>query len=132
MTLSLNQQIDDAHRDAERIEADARQVEARIVQAGGVPPVRPYGKPVSGEAVGRNLTLKSLLQRRDPALAAFLGVGSDLQRREAEERATREMQAQSLAMQTDRLREVNAASTRYREQQNLAGINPSTGRRWGL
>jgi hypothetical protein len=37
------------------------------------------------------------------------------------------MQVQALAMQTDRLRQVNAASARYREQMNLQGINPNTG-----
>ncbi len=41
------------------------------------------------------------------------------------------MRGKALEMETARLREVNAASSRYREQQNLAGINPLTGRRWG-
>ena len=130
MNLSIDQQIDAAHGEAERIERDARAIEARILKAGGIPPTRPFGRPVSGEAVAQNLTLRSLLQRRDPALAAYLGCGSDLQRREAEERAARELQAQALQMQTDRLRQVNAASSRYREQMNLQGINPNTGRRW--
>ena len=127
----LDVQIDAAHRDAERIEADARLVEARILKAGGVPPTRAYGKPFSGEAVSRNLTLKSLLQRRDPALAAFLGIGSDLQRREVETREAAALTARAMQMQTDRLREVNQASSRYREQRHLSGINPLTGRRWG-
>ena len=101
-----------------------------------MPPRRPYGQPVSGEAISQNLTLKSTLQRRDPALAAYRGCGKALQRHEADERAAREMQVQvqaqvqALAMQTDRLRQVNAASARYREQMNLQGINPNTGRRW--
>ena len=58
------------------------------------------------------------------------GCGRALQRREAGERAAREMQVQALAMQTDRLRQVNAASVSYRKQMNLQGINPITGRRW--
>jgi hypothetical protein len=73
-----------------------------------------------------------VLNRRDPALASFLGVQSGAYRKVEEEREARAMAAQSLQMQTERLREVNAASTRYREQQSLAGINPLTGRRWGL
>jgi hypothetical protein len=36
-----------------------------------------------------------------------------------------------MQMQTDRLRQVNAASAKYRAQQQLAGVNPLTGRRWG-
>ena len=132
MNLPLDQQIDAAHLAAERVEADARQIEARIIKAGGVPPTRPYGKPVSGEAVSRNLTLTGALQRRDPALANYLGIGSDYHRKQQEAIEARKMAAESMAMQTARLREVNAASSRYREQQNLAGRNPLTGRRWGI
>ncbi len=131
MDLTLDQRIEQAHSDAERVENDARAIEARIVAAGGVPPTRPYGRPVSGDDIRKNLTLTSLLQRKDPKLAAYLGVGSDYQRRREEEAAARQMQAQALQMQTERLRQVNAASARYREQQQLAGINPLTGRRWG-
>ena len=132
MNLPLDQQIDAAHLAAERVENEARQIEARIIKAGGVPPTRPYGKPVSGEAVSRNLTLTGALQRRDPALANYLGIGSDYHRKQDAAAEARKMQVQAMEMQTDRLREVNAASSRYREQQNLAGRNPLTGRRWGI
>jgi hypothetical protein len=132
MDLTLEQRIEAAHADSERVENDARAIEARIVAAGGIPPRRPYGRPVSGEDIRKNLTLTSLLQRKDPKLAAYLGVGSDYQRRREEEVAAREMQAEALLMQTERLRQVNAASARYREQQQLAGVNPLTNRRWGL
>jgi hypothetical protein len=131
MDLTLDQRIEAAHSDAERVENDARAIEARIVAAGGVPPTRPYGRPVSGDDIRKNLTLTSLLQRRDQKLAAYLGVGSDYQRRREEEAAARQMQAEALRLQTARLAEVNAASARYREQQQLAGVNPVTGRRWG-
>jgi hypothetical protein len=132
VTSPLDQQIDAAHLAAERVENEARQIEARIIKAGGVPPTRPYGKPVSGEAVSRNLTLTGALQRRDPALANYLGIGSDYHRKQQEAIEARKMAAESMAMQTARLREVNAASARYREQQTQAGINPLTGRRWGI
>jgi hypothetical protein len=132
VTSPLDQQIDAAHLAAERVENEARQIEARIIKAGGVPPTRPYGKPVSGEAVSRNLTLTGALQRRDPALANYLGIGSDYHRKQQEAIEARRMAAESMAMQTARLREVNAASARYREQQNQAGVNPLTNRRWGI
>jgi hypothetical protein len=131
MDSTLEQRIEAAHSDAERVENDARAIEARIVAAGGVPPTRPYGRPVSGDDIRKSLTLTSLLQRRDPKLAAYLGVGSDHLRRREEEAAARQMQSQALQMQTERLRQVNAASARYRQQQQLAGVNPLTGRRWG-
>jgi hypothetical protein len=131
MELTLEQRIEAAHSDAERVENDARAIEARIVAIGGVPPTRPYGRPVSGDDIRKNLTLTSLLQRKDPKLAAYLGVGSDYQRRREEEAAARQMAAQAMKMQTERLRQVNAASARYREQQQLAAVNPITGRRYG-
>jgi hypothetical protein len=131
MDLTLDQRIEAAHSDAERVENDARAIEARIVAIGGVPPTRPYGRPVSGDDIRKNLTLTSLLQRKDPKLAAYLGVGSDYQRRREEEAAARQMAAQAMKMQTERLRQVNAASARYREQQQLAAVNPITGRRYG-
>ena len=131
MNLPLDQQIDAAHLAAERVENEALAIEARIIAAGGVPPVRRYGTPVSREAVSRNLTTTGLLQRRDPALANYLGIGSDYHRKQEAAAEARKMQVQAMEMQTARLREVNAASARYREQQNLAGRNPMTGRRWG-
>ena len=131
MTLPLDYQIDAAHHEAQRIENEALAIEARILKAGATPPTRPYGKPVSREAISRNLTTTGLLQRRDPALASFLGVGSDFHQKQQQAAEARRMMGQALEMETARLREVNAASSRYREQQNLAGINPLTGRRWG-
>jgi hypothetical protein len=84
VTLPLDYQIDAAHHEAQRIEAEALAIEARIIAAGATPPLRQYGKPVSREAVSRNLTTTGLLQRRDPALASFLGVGSDFHRKQQE------------------------------------------------
>jgi hypothetical protein len=66
MDSTLEQRIEAAHSDAERVENDARAIEARIVAAGGVPPTRPYGRAVSGDDIRKNLTLTSLLQRKDP------------------------------------------------------------------
>ena len=129
MNLPIDQQIDLAHAEVERIESEARQIEARIIAAGGIPPKRPYGKPVSSADVGRNLTLKSVLQRRDPALAAFLGVGSDLHRREQEAATQREAMAQRMQQQTEALRGRNAAQRMQREQAFRSGVQPLTNRR---
>ncbi len=127
----LDVQIDAAHRQAEQVEQQARAIEARIVAAGGTPPVRQYGRPVDPDSIRQNLTLVSVLNRRDPALASFLGVQSGAYRREVEAREARALQARSMEMQTERLRQVNQASIKWREQQQLAGINPLTGRRYG-
>jgi hypothetical protein len=119
--MNLDYQIDAAHHEAQRIENEAGQIEARIVAAGGVPPVRRYGTPVSREAIGQNLTLRGILQRRDPALASFLGVGSDYHLKEAAAAAARQASAQALQAQTEQLRQRNqaAADARYK-----ATLNP--------
>ena len=118
MTLPLDHQIDAAHHEAQRIENEALAIEARIVKAGGTPPLRQYGKPVSREAVSRNLTTTGLLQRRDPALAAYLGIGSDYHLKEAARSLARQASAEALRLQTEQLRQRNqaAADARYRQQ----------------
>ena len=109
MTLPLDYQIDAAHHEAQRIENEALAIEARIIAAGGVPPVRRYGKPVSGEAVSRNLTTTGLLQRRDPALAAYLGIGSDFHQKQQQAAEARRLQVESMQAQTEQLRQRNQA-----------------------
>jgi hypothetical protein len=130
----LDTAISKAHSAAEDTENQSRQLEARICKIPGAArylPSRRYGAAVSASDIAKNLTLVSLLQRHDHQLAAYLGCAGDHHRREQEAIEARKMAAESMEMQTARLREVNAASARYREQQNLAGRNPMTGRRWG-
>ena len=129
--MNLDYQIDAAHHEAQRIENEALAIEARIVKAGGTPPLRQYGSGVSADAIRKNLTLVSVLNRHDPELASYLGVQTGSYRRVAEEREARILRGKALEMETARLREVNAAAAKHREQRNLAGINPLTGRRWG-
>jgi hypothetical protein len=118
VTLPLDHQIDAAHHEAQRIENEALAIEARIIKAGGVPPVRRYGKPVSGADVSRNLTTTGLLQRRDPALASFLGIGSDYHLKQQQAAEARRLQVEAMQAQTEQLRKQNeaAAEARYRRQ----------------
>jgi hypothetical protein len=129
MDLPLDQRIDAAHAEAERAENEARQVESRIVAAGGIPPKRQYGRPVDPEAVKRNLTLVSVLNRRDPALASYLGVGSDYHRRQQQEREAAALRTQAMQLQTEQLRTANAEAQRQREWAQLNGRSALTGRR---
>ena len=116
--MNLDYQIDAAHHEAQRIENEALAIEARIVKAGGTPPLRQYGKPVSREAVSRNLTTTGLLQRRDPALAAYLGVGSDYHLKQQQAAEARRLQVESMQAKTEQLRKQNeaAAAARFRRQ----------------
>ena len=110
MNLSLDQQIDAAHSEAERIEADALQIEARIVKAGGIPPRRQYGKPVNADSIRQSLTLVGLLNKRDPALASFLGVQSGSYAREAAKRAERQVAIERMQALTAQTRQQNQAA----------------------
>ena len=129
MNISLDQQIDAAHSEAERIEANALQVESRIIKAGGIPPRRQYGKPVSTEAIRQNLSLVGLLNKRDPALASFLGVQAGTFAREAAERAERQAVIERMQQLTDQARQQNQAARMHRELAASAGVNPHTGMR---
>lgn len=129
MNLSIDQQIDAAHTEAERIEADALQIEARIVKAGGIPPRRQYGKPVSTEAIRQNMTLVGLLNKRDPALASYLGIQSGSYAREAAERAERQAAIERMQALTAQTRQQNQAAQLHRERASHAGISPTTGMR---
>ena len=127
----INHLIDKAHSAAEAAEDQARHIEARIAAIPGAArliPLRQYGKPVDGKTAGQNLTLRSLVERHDPALAAYLGFGSDVHRREAAEAAERQAIAERMAAQTAALREQNQAAQLQRERAALAGYNHLTRR----
>jgi hypothetical protein len=130
MNYSLDQQIEAAHAEAERIEADAIQLEARIIKAGGVPPRRQYGKPVSAQAIRENLTIVGLINAKDPALASYLGVGTGLHQKQQQEAAERQAAVERLRQATAQLQQRNQQSQLNRERAAITGINPYTGSRF--
>jgi hypothetical protein len=117
----LDAQISKAHSAAEATEQQARHLEARILKTGAQLPKRQYGSPLNPEALKQNLTARSLICKRDPELASFLGLQDGSYRREAEEREAAAMRAQALRLQTEQLRQRNqaAADARYK-----ATLNP--------
>ena len=122
--FDLNQEVAKAHQSVTETENVARQIEGRIRQidgAGRLLPARKYGKPIDTAAIANGLTLRSLIARKDPELASYLGIGSDLALREEEEREARRLRAQALGMETDKLRQQNEAARQSRQhRQNLA------------
>lgn len=128
MNLSIDQQIEAAHAEAERIENEALQIEARILKAGGVPPRRQYGKPISTDAIRQNLTLTGLINSRDPALASYLGIQTGSYLREQAEREERQAAAARMQELTDQIRQRNQEARLHRERASLAGFNPVTRR----
>lgn len=130
----LNEAIEKAHHDVEATEQEARQLEARLRRISGMErllPARQYGKPFPIDWLKGNITARSLVNTWDPALASYLGVQSGSARLAEERKVAREMQAEALAMRTERLRAQNGAAQQQRERYVIAGINPNTGRRYG-
>ena len=131
--MDLDSQIADAHRQAEETESQARLIEARICKIPGCDrmlPQRRYGVPVDNAAIGRNLTLRGLIGRKDPQLAAFLGIPYGASAAEAQAQADREAQVQRMRQATVDLAIRNSDARRHLERSQLAGLNPHTGRRW--
>jgi hypothetical protein len=126
----LNSVIDAAYLEADLIESTARQVEARIIAAGGRPLLRQYGKPVDTAAIKQNLTLVSQLNRRDPKLATYLGVQSGYQQQLDEQDEQRKAQEQAMQAATASLKERNDANANNRYRHAIAGTNPLTGGRY--
>ena len=116
--FDLNEEVAKAHQNVTETENQARAIEARIRKidgAGPLLPARGYGRPVDTAAIANGLTLRSLIARKDPELASYLGVGSDLALREEEEREARRLRAQALGMETEKLRQRNEAARQERE-----------------
>ena len=131
--MDLDSQIADAHRQAEETESQARLIEARICKIAGADrmlPQRRYGAPVDNAAIARNLTLRGLIGRKDPQLAAFLGIPHGPSAAEEQARQDREAAIQRMKQKTIDLAIQNQDARRHLERSQLAGLNPHTGRRW--
>ncbi len=126
----INSVIDAAYAAADETEATARQIEARIIAAGGRPLLRQYGKPVDTAAIKQNLTLVSQLNRRDPKLATYLGVQSGYQQKLEAQDAQRKAQEQAMQAATAALKARNDANANNRYRHAIAGTNPLTGGRY--
>ena len=126
----INSAIDAAYQEADLVEATARQIEARIIAAGGKPLLRQYGKPVDAAAIKQNLTLVSQLNRRDPKLATYLGVQSGYQQQLEQEQAARKAASEAMQAATAALKERNDANANNRYRHAIAGTNPLTGGRY--
>jgi len=128
----INYQIDQAHAAAEAVKDQVHQIEAKTAAIPGAArmiPLSQYGKDTDRQAVARNLTLRSMIERQDPALAAFLGFGSDVPRREAEDTAQRQALIERMAQLSVQTRQQNQAAQLGRERCNIAGITPLTRQR---
>jgi len=130
----LDDQINSAHADLEQREQEARKLERRLRKIPGLErllPTRNYGRPIDVDAIKKNLTDVSLINSYDEPLASFLGVQTGSAREARELREAAKLQAESLRMRTEKLAAENAFKREQLQRSFNAGINPSTGRRFG-
>ena len=129
--LTLDQQIDAAHHQAEKAEADARAVDARIAR---IPGLEAYAKGSRRHGQTRNpwspaapnLTGQGLISRHDPQLAAWLaaqaGVALAGPDYGAEERqATATAAAHRMAHSLQALQQQSAIRQQQLEEQRTYG-----------
>jgi len=128
--MDLNTAVDAAYQEADLVEATARQIEARIIAAGGRPLLRQYGKSIDTAAIKQNLTLVSQLNRRDPKLATYLGVQSGYQQQLEQQQAQCKAAAEAMQAATAALKERNDANADNRYRHAIQGTNPLTGARY--
>ena len=132
---TLEQRIEAAATDIEAVELEAAQIECRICQIAGADrllPQRQYGKPVSAASINANLTLSALINRADAPLAAYLGIQNGQAQAQAAADAKRMAAAERLQAQTIELQQKNQQAAAIRQQAAISGINPLTGRRYGI
>ena len=135
MESTLATRIESAFDAAEAVELEAAQIECRICQIAGADrllPRRQYGKPVSAASINANLTLSALINRSDPKLAAYLGIQNGQAQAQAAADAKRMAAAERMAAATAELQQKNQQAAAIRQKAAISGINPLTGRRYGI
>ena len=106
------------------VETEARAIESELNAIPGVKgrlPNRQYGTAVNTAVLAQNMTVKALINRHQPDIAAYLGLqdGSDV--RQQEEREAQKLRDEALKMQTERLAAQNQQARQDREaRQSLA------------
>ena len=90
MESNLNEVLGIAFYTQEQEEVKSRQIEDLIKSykgASALLPPRQYGKPLNPEKFG--ITLRSIIEKNNPQLAAFLGISTGYHRRKEEEELSR-------------------------------------------
>lgn len=123
----LDEQINEAHLGLQKVEQEAKQLEARLRRIPGMErllPKRIYGTQVDVGAIKGSITARSLVNSYDEPLASHLGIQSGSAEAKRLAKANAQEAAERLMARTERLREQN-----YRDA--LAGYNRLTNRMLG-
>ena len=129
MESNLNEVLGNAFYAQEQEEAKSRQIEDLIKSyrgASALLPPRQYGKPINPEKFG--LTLRSIIERNDPQLAAFLGISTGYHKRKEEEELALEEMKKNMLAKTEELRQKNMSQKEFRERNVLRGLRADGGR----
>ena len=117
MERNLNDVLGNAFYAQEQEEAKSRQIEDLIKSykgASALLPPRQYGKPLNPEKFG--ITLRSIIEKNNPQLAAFLGISTGYHRRKEEEELSRKEAIERMRLKTKELQEKNEANKLRRER----------------
>ena len=126
---NLDDVLNGAFIEQEQQETKSKQIEDRIKSYDGASallPSRQYGKPVNPEKFG--LTLRSIIERNDPHLAAFLGISTGYHKRKEEEELALEEMKKNMLAKTEELRQKNMSQKEFRERNVLRGLRADGGR----
>ena len=119
MERNLNDVLGNAFYAQEQEEAKSRQIEDLIKSykgASALLPPRQYGKPLNPDKVG--ITLRSIIEKNNPQLAAFLGISTGYHRRKEEEELSRKEAIERMRQKTKELQEKNE-NNKLRRERNL-------------
>ena len=117
MESNLNEVLGIAFYAQEQEEAKSRQIEDLIKSykgASALLPSRQYGKPLNPNDFG--ITLRSIIEKNNPQLAAFLGISTGYHRRIEEEELSRKEAIERMRQKTKELQEKNEANKLRRER----------------
>ena len=117
MERNLNDVLGNAFYAQEQEEAKSRQIEDLIKSykgASALLPPRQYGKPLNPNDFG--ITLRSIIEKNNPQLAAFLGISTGYHRRKEEEELSRKEAIERMRQKTKELQEKNEANKLRRER----------------
>ena len=120
MERNLNDVLGNAFYAQEQEEAKSRQIEDLIKSyrgASALLPPRQYGKPLNPEKFG--ITLRSIIEKNNPQLAAFLGISTGYHRRKEEEELSRKEAIDRMRQRTQELQEYNESQRLKREADRL-------------
>ena len=119
---NLDDVLGSAFYEQEQQEVKSKQIEDLIKSYDGASallPPRQYGKPINPEKYG--LTLRSIIEKNNQLLAAFLGISTGYHKRKEEEELSRKETIERMREKTEALRIKNEQQKLTRERNILMG-----------